>query len=143
MDFAAENKIRQRVLSMCAPAARCGLRCSRHSRRGASRRRRSFNRTESEFASVNEYNDYLEQVEDMSARPRAALRRTRLRGQGVPLSALAAPPSRAVFNLVNRTEVVATEAKISAYQAANAESITANRVRRVRVFALCAFLARR
>ncbi len=38
----------------------------------------------------------------------------------------------AVFNLVSRTDVAATEAKLSAYAAANAESITANRVRKAR-----------
>ena len=79
MDFAAENKIRQRVLSMCAAAARCSG-CVARGTHAAARHAtaRSFNRTESEFASANEYNDYLEQVEDMSARPRAAPRRTRL-----------------------------------------------------------------
>lgn len=87
----------------------------------------SFNKRQEEFASLREYNDYLEEVEDISAwrAPRCAARRARSRR--APCAAVCA-----VFNLCNRIDVPANEAKIAAYQAANADSITANRVKRVR-----------
>ena len=62
MDFAAENKIRQRVLSMCATL------CARlHALPLTRRAPRSFNKREEEFPTLQAYNDYLEEVEDIGA----------------------------------------------------------------------------
>ncbi|KAK9239767.1 CDK-activating kinase assembly factor MAT1-domain-containing protein [Lipomyces kononenkoae] len=55
-----------------------------------------FNRRQEEFASLKDYNDYLEEVET------------------------------AIFNLVNKVDVEATEARLEAYEAANAQAIAAN-----------------
>ncbi|KAK9372583.1 CDK-activating kinase assembly factor MAT1-domain-containing protein [Lipomyces chichibuensis] len=55
-----------------------------------------FNRRREEFASLKDYNDYLEEVE------------------------------MAIFNLVNKVDVEATEARLEAYEAANAQAIAAN-----------------
>ena len=68
MDFAAENKIRQRVLSMCGAVRR--TRCARSA--DARAPRHSFNKGEDEFASAREYDDYLEEVEEIGA-PRQRL----------------------------------------------------------------------
>lgn len=60
---------------------------------------KTFNKRRDDFSSLREYNDYLEEVEDMT------------------------------FNLVNGAHVAATEAKLSAYEAANRELITTNAAR--------------
>ena len=70
MDFAAEKKHRQRVLSMCAAARSARRVCSADPRAP----RRSFNKGEDDFASAREYDDYLEEVEEIGA-PRQRLRR--------------------------------------------------------------------
>jgi hypothetical protein len=75
MDFAAENRIRQRVLSMCV---RKGvvfvLRANMLSPARSLALVRSFNKRQEEFGSAREYNDYLEQVEDIGARAATQLR---------------------------------------------------------------------
>jgi hypothetical protein len=68
MDLAAENKIRQRVLSMCAGVRRARARAAAADAPRLRTPPRSFNRRAEEFGSAREYNDYLEQVEDNSAR---------------------------------------------------------------------------
>ncbi|KAJ8101049.1 CDK-activating kinase assembly factor MAT1-domain-containing protein [Lipomyces tetrasporus] len=55
-----------------------------------------FNRRREEFASLSDYNDYLEEVET------------------------------AIFNLVNKVDVEATEARLEAYEAANRQAIATN-----------------
>lgn len=59
-----------------------------------------FNKREEDFPSLREYNDYLEEVEDMT------------------------------FNLVEGVDVPAIEAKIAQYQEENAEQIMINRARK-------------
>ncbi|KAJ7955675.1 putative CDK-activating kinase assembly factor MAT1 [Quillaja saponaria] len=59
-----------------------------------------FNKCEEDFPSLREYNDYLEEVEDMT------------------------------FNLIQGTDVAAIEAKIANYQEENAEQIMVNRARK-------------
>uniref|UniRef100_A0A2P2PJC2 Uncharacterized protein MANES_14G112900 n=1 Tax=Rhizophora mucronata TaxID=61149 RepID=A0A2P2PJC2_RHIMU len=59
-----------------------------------------FNKREEDFPSLREYNDYLEEVEDM------------------------------IFNLVNGVDVPAIEAKIAEYQKDNAEQIMINQARK-------------
>ncbi|KAM7268898.1 hypothetical protein ACFE04_011064 [Oxalis oulophora] len=59
-----------------------------------------FNKREDDFPSLKEYNDYLEQVEDMT------------------------------FNLIEGIDVQAIEEKISQYQKENAEQIMINRARK-------------
>ena len=56
----------------------------------------SFNRRESEFTTLFDYNNYLEEVETLA------------------------------FNLITKTDVAATEAKLKAYQQANSASIAQN-----------------
>lgn len=58
----------------------------------------SFNRREEEFTDLRAYNDYLETVEDIA------------------------------FNLINKIDVAATQAKLAAYKAENSSSITRNSV---------------
>nr|XP_048324726.1 uncharacterized protein LOC125418142 isoform X1 [Ziziphus jujuba var. spinosa] len=60
----------------------------------------SFNKREDDFPSLREYNDYLEEVEDMT------------------------------FNLIEGIDVPAIEAKIAKYQEENAEQIMINRARK-------------
>lgn len=60
----------------------------------------SFNKREEDFASLREYNDYLEEVEDM------------------------------VFNLIEGIDVEAIEEKIKDYSQENAEQIMINRARK-------------
>lgn len=130
MELAAENKIRQRVLSMCA------LRQSSRFAAASDAACRSFNKGEDEFGSARDYDDYLEQVEDIGAPQR--WRERAASGGGFRCRCafwLTSGALLAVFNLCQRIEVPATEARIAAYQAANADSITANRVKRVRAFA--------
>lgn len=57
---------------------------------------RSFNRRQDEFNSLRDYNNYLEEVETLT------------------------------FNLLNNTDVSATEAKLAAYASQNADSISHN-----------------
>ncbi|CAB4288892.1 hypothetical protein PRUPE_7G266400 [Prunus persica] len=59
-----------------------------------------FNKREEDFPSLKEYNDYLEEVEDMT------------------------------FNLIDGIDVPAIEAKIAKYQEENAEQIMINRARK-------------
>ncbi|OIV92938.1 hypothetical protein TanjilG_20600 [Lupinus angustifolius] len=59
-----------------------------------------FNKREDDFPSLREYNDYLEEVEDMT------------------------------FNLIEGIDVAAIEAKIAIYQEENAEQIMINRARK-------------
>lgn len=59
-----------------------------------------FNKREDDFPSLREYNDYLEEVEDMT------------------------------FNLIEGIDVPAIEAKIAKYQEENAEQIMINRARK-------------
>ncbi|GMY35574.1 CDK-activating kinase assembly factor [Fagus crenata] len=59
-----------------------------------------FNKREDDFASLREYNDYLEEVEDMT------------------------------FNLIEGIDVPLIEAKIAQYQEENAEQIMINRARK-------------
>ncbi|KAE8653060.1 hypothetical protein Csa_019757 [Cucumis sativus] len=76
-----------------------------------------FNKREEDFSSLREYNDYLEEVEDMT------------------------------FNLIEGIDVQAIEAKIARYQEENAEQIMINRARKVPgvllfVYSLSSHLAR-
>ncbi|XP_027923639.1 uncharacterized protein LOC114181394 [Vigna unguiculata] len=73
-----------------------------HSKEIAIRRRISsiFNKREDDFPSLREYNDYLEEVEDMT------------------------------FNLIEGIDVSAIEEKIAKYQEENAEQIMINRARK-------------
>ncbi|XP_057447556.1 uncharacterized protein LOC130739311 isoform X1 [Lotus japonicus] len=64
------------------------------------RKRAGFNKREDDFPSLREYNDYLEQVEDMT------------------------------FNLIEGVDVAAIEAKIAKYQEENSEQIMVNRARK-------------
>ncbi|KAJ6809370.1 RNA polymerase II transcription factor B subunit 3 [Iris pallida] len=68
----------------------------------ATRRRMAgiFNKMEDEFPSLRDYNDYLEEVEDMT------------------------------FNLIEGNDVAAIEAKIARYQEENADQIINSRARR-------------
>lgn len=60
---------------------------------------KTFNKRRDDFPDLREYNDYLEEVEEMT------------------------------FNLVNGVDVAATEAKLAAYESANRELITTNAAR--------------
>ncbi|KAG2384178.1 uncharacterized protein HKW66_Vig0150590 [Vigna angularis] len=73
-----------------------------HSKEIAIRRRISsiFNKREDDFPSLREYNDYLEEVEDMT------------------------------FNLIEGIDISAIEEKIAKYQEENAEQIMINRARK-------------
>ncbi|XP_061367803.1 uncharacterized protein LOC133310825 isoform X1 [Gastrolobium bilobum] len=73
-----------------------------HNKEIAIRRRIAsiFNKREDDFPSLKEYNDYLEEVEDMT------------------------------FNLIEGIDVSAIEAKIAKYQEENAEQIMINRARK-------------
>ncbi|CAL0311739.1 unnamed protein product [Lupinus luteus] len=73
-----------------------------HNKEIAIRRRIAsiFNKREDDFTSLREYNDYLEEVEDMT------------------------------FNLIEGIDVAAIEAKIAEYQEENAEQIMINRARK-------------
>ncbi|KAL5547580.1 hypothetical protein UlMin_002811 [Ulmus minor] len=73
-----------------------------HSRELAIRKRIAsiFNKREDDFPSLREYNDYLEEVEDMT------------------------------FDLIEGIDVPAIEAKIAQYQEENAEQIMINRARK-------------
>ncbi|KAK7252558.1 hypothetical protein RIF29_36598 [Crotalaria pallida] len=73
-----------------------------HNKEIAIRRRIAsiFNKREDDFSSLREYNDYLEEVEDMT------------------------------FNLIEGIDVAAIEAKIAKYQEENAEQIMINRARK-------------
>ncbi|CAJ1947242.1 unnamed protein product [Sphenostylis stenocarpa] len=73
-----------------------------HNKEIAIRRRISsiFNKREDDFSSLREYNDYLEEVEDMT------------------------------FNLIDGIDVSAIEEKIAKYQEENAEQIMINRARK-------------
>ncbi|KAH8505060.1 hypothetical protein H0E87_012345 [Populus deltoides] len=65
-----------------------------------------FNKREDDFPSLREYNDYLEEVEDM------------------------------IFNLVAGDDVAATEVKIAEYQEENADLILINHARKAEELAL-------
>ncbi|KAJ6994095.1 hypothetical protein NC653_017041 [Populus alba x Populus x berolinensis] len=69
-----------------------------------------FNKREDDFPSLREYNDYLEEVEDMSL--------------------------VTVFNLVAGDDVAATEEKIAEYQEENADLILVNQARKAEELAL-------
>ncbi|XP_024458560.1 uncharacterized protein LOC7485263 isoform X1 [Populus trichocarpa] len=69
-----------------------------------------FNKREDDFPSLREYNDYLEEVEDMSL--------------------------VTVFNLVAGDDVAATEVKIAEYQEENADLILINHARKAEELAL-------
>lgn len=64
-----------------------------------SRVQKAFNKQQQDFESLDEYNDYLEQIEDM------------------------------VFNLSNNIDVEETEARLQAYEQANRSAILANSLR--------------
>lgn len=64
-----------------------------------------FNKREDDFSSLKEYNDYLEEVEDMT------------------------------FNLIEGIDVQVIEAKIARYQEENAEQIVINRARKAEEYA--------
>ncbi|KAG6587804.1 CDK-activating kinase assembly factor MAT1 [Cucurbita argyrosperma subsp. argyrosperma] len=78
-----------------------------HSKEISIRRRIAsiFNKREDDFPSLREYNDYLEEVEDMT------------------------------FNLIEGIDVQAIEAKIARYQEENAEQIMVNRARKAEEYA--------
>lgn len=76
----------------------------------------SFNKRQSDFASLKEYNDYLEEVEDISENLSQS-RRHPPRQLTQPLAA---------FNLINSVDVQETEARIKAFQQANAALISKN-----------------
>ena len=73
-----------------------------HNKEIAIRRRIAniFNKREDDFPSLREYNDYLEEVEDMT------------------------------FNLIEGIDVAAIEARIAKYQEENTEQIMINRARK-------------
>lgn len=81
----------------------------------------SFNKTEEDFGSLRDYNDYLEEVEEIS--------------NSFPPSL---PPLETIFstltsliatNLISSTDVSQTELKILAYQTENRELIALNLVK--------------
>lgn len=81
----------------------------------------SFNKKQSDFSDLKEFNDYLEEVEDISERmpqPPTTLYRT----------LVSCFPScvAAAFNLINSVDVQETEARIKAFQQANAALISKN-----------------
>ncbi|XP_010040840.2 uncharacterized protein LOC104429702 [Eucalyptus grandis] len=79
-----------------------------HNREMAIRRRMAstFNKREDDFPSLREYNDYLEEVEEMT------------------------------FNLIEGVDVPTIEAKIAKYQEENAEQIMINRAKKAEEFAV-------
>ncbi|KAJ6914288.1 hypothetical protein NC651_016527 [Populus alba x Populus x berolinensis] len=76
-----------------------------------------FNKREDDFPSLREYNDYLEEVEDMNII---------LTRKGLVT----------VFNLVAGDDVAATEEKIAEYQEENADLILVNQARKAEELAL-------
>ena len=65
MDFAEEQRVRQRVTAMCAVS--CGSPRACHLSNRPALSSDSYNQTRGDFATDLEYNNYLEEVEDMSA----------------------------------------------------------------------------
>lgn len=87
-----------------------------------------FNKQEEDFPSLREYNDYLEEVEDMSMRRfiffcTFICLTCWLIGFGYLLEV--------ACNLIEGIDVTAIEAKIAKYQEENAEQIVNSRARKV------------
>lgn len=89
---------------------------------------RRFNKTDDEFASKQEWDDYLEEREDISEcyqrSEKIVLIFVRRGTHALPL-----PPS--VFNLIEGTDVKEMEARIEEYRRTNAESIIRNEAKKV------------
>ena len=86
---------------------------------------RSYNQAREDFASEREYNDYLEEVEDLSALPCLAT------SSFCPGLRLLTPSLSVVLSLGTKAEAAATKEKIQAYAVAHADRIVAARVRKV------------
>lgn len=86
-----------------------------------------FNKREDDFPTLREYNDYLEEVEDMSMYEEA-LSLDLIVGSSVNVRPVF---SFEAFNLIEGIDVPAIEAKIAKYQVENAEQIINSRARRV------------
>uniref|UniRef100_M8CF90 CDK-activating kinase assembly factor MAT1 n=1 Tax=Aegilops tauschii TaxID=37682 RepID=M8CF90_AEGTA len=79
--------------------------------------RRRFNKTREHFPSLKDYNDYLEEVEDMTV------------GR-ILISASIFVSFDEAFNLIEGIDVEAIEARIARYQQENAEQIYLSRAKR-------------
>eukprot|EP00958_Prasinococcus_capsulatus_P015985 scaffold1754_cov355-Prasinococcus_capsulatus_cf.AAC.7 len=99
----------------------------------------SFNKNEEDFDTLDEWNDYLEETEDISTWRQPQHHRPQLRGPAAAPAHANAPPRvlfvgrcGAVYNLANDIEVAQTEQKLAAYYKANQEDIAMRNARRVR-----------
>jgi hypothetical protein len=133
MDFTEEKRHRQWVTSMCVGRQRSGNTVLSCASRGSAPLRntrcgpgRSYNQAREDFASEREYNDYLEEVEDLSALP--CLETSKSSCSGLRLLT---PSLSVVLSLGTKAEAAATKAKIQAYAVAHADRIVAARVRKV------------
>ena len=84
-----------------------------------------FNKTEDEFAEKTEFDDYLEEREDIS---KSHINRTKKFDK---YTASHQRTCLAVFNLVEGTHVKEMDAKIEDYKRNNAESIIRNEAKKV------------
>jgi hypothetical protein len=93
--------------------------------------KRRYNKRRDDFNTKEEWDDYLEMVEDLSES--WAINQTVLgmTGRRNAQPSLPSPPSPAVFNLVNRVDVPETEARISEYERGNRLAIISNQARMV------------
>lgn len=97
---------------------------------------RRYNKQESGFASREEWDDYLEEREDISeiqSKPLTSFHVAKTRHLGMacdPSAKLWA--TSAVYSLVEKEDVDKAEAKIAAYEQKNLENIVQNEARKVR-----------
>lgn len=92
-----------------------------------------YNKREDDFPSLREYNDYLEEVEDMSKNSNHPNYQSYW-DSNCKRAILTWKLYIAVFNLIEGIDVQAIEEKIQQYQQENAEQIMINQARKVFVF---------
>ena len=114
-DLGAAMRTRARVLSMCALSTNCGHLCAYCCYFSVCRSSLCrYNRRRQDFDTQREYDNYLEEIEDIgafhviSASPSESFRGTETK---------TCTASFAVFCLVERTDIKGAESRIAIYQA--------------------------
>ena len=129
-DLQKEMKIRQRVQGMYGIACATAF-CEQnlpHNGASACAGRCSFNRQANDFPGLQEWNNYLEEREDISKQYflASAVRHIHDHGSLGDTTGL-----HAVMNLAEGIDVSATESKVAAYQQENYQEILENQTRQV------------
>lgn len=132
MDFKREVQIRLRVESMCVlcagPPRLCFTYVVQCRELYDALHQCSYNKGEDEFLSREEYDNYLEEREDISE---CTLCESMLFSDSSQSTSFNLSLPCAVFNLIEGTDVKEMEAKIQVYKQENAESIARNEAKKV------------